>query len=395
MLAKNKKYIVLIVCLFSILVVVKHYMPKPLNWDLSFNGESNSPYACRVMKDMLKTIFPEKSIPVNNSSLYISLNQNTVVHQNLIIITNDFNPDDLDLGALLNFIGKGNDVFISALHFADIVCDTLHFTLNSPLFDTSMFSKQKFTLNLYNLSDETSLIYSFRRGMTANYFTSYDTTHSVCLGSDKNGSLDYFVTAIGKGRIFLHCQPLAFTNYHLLSGSYEYACKALSYLPVESLIWDQYYKPDRLINLSPVRFILSEPALRSAYYLILISILMYMLFGSKRKQKIIPVITPEENTSLKFLITVGRLYYRSQDHTDLAMKKIIYFQEFLHNRYNFHQITDTDENIRLLTLKSGVDADSVAHLMHYLKAIGENQEISSTRLIEFHRLLENFYKKSK
>jgi hypothetical protein len=393
MLAKNKILLTGLLFLFIILVGIQHYMPRSLNWELSFGSSSKLPYGSKVTYELLDTLFPQQEITTNHSSFYLSLNDTTGLNQNLVIISDDFDPDELDLDALLDFVERGNNVFISSLSFSEEFCDTLHFETHSPLFDTAMLSRQKFNLKLKNPGNDSVLTYEFRRGMPLYYFSKYDTLNSVTLGKDDNNNLNFIGTSVGHGKIFLHCQPLAFTNFHLLYGDYSYACRVLSYLPVENTIWDQYYKPGSYIDTSPVRYILSEPALKSAYYLTLITILIYMIFGAKRKQRIVPVIKPEENASLKFLVTVGRLYFRTGDHAGLAKKKIIYFNEFLRNRYYLHAVTGSDEQVKKLTLKSGLNADDIAHLLNRVNTIGKSQHLDRKGLVDFHQLLENFYKK--
>ncbi len=392
MKAWNKIILTLVFLLFAILVLVQHYMPKAISWEMTFTSHSKSPYACRIMKDMLTEIFPGCNISVNNDNLYNISEIDTAAKHNLIIISNEFNPDEATQSALLDFVARGNTVFLSALSFPSLLSDTLHLELYSPIIDTSWLSKQKFVLRLIELANDTFSESVFSRRMPTSYFTRYDTLSTVKLGTDREGKPNFIVTSFGRGTIFLHSQPLAFSNYHLLYSDYRYACKSLSFLPLSNVIWDEYYKPGRMINLSPVRYILSQPSLRSGYYLMMAVLLIYFIFGSKRKQRAIPVVKPEENASLKFLITVGRLYFRRHDHADLANKKIMYFHEFIRNRYYIHDTSDGEENIRLLALKSGVDKEVVTNLIHKTNAVFKQQELGRNELVELHRLLDNFYK---
>jgi len=215
------------------------------------------------------------------------------------------------------------------------------------------------------------------------------------MGSDRSGKANFLMMQFGKGNIFLHCQPLAFTNFHLLYGDYRYACMALSNLPVVNTIWDQYYKSDKVIDMSPVRYILSQPALKSAWFLLFITIMIYMIFGSKRMQRPIPIVLPDKNTSLDFVTTVGKLYFRSQNHTDLARKKLIYFNEFIRNRYFLQGIDQTDERIGILSLRSGVEEGKINHLLQMAGTLTDKKQMSRQELIEFHKSLEDFYKNCK
>jgi hypothetical protein len=55
---------------------------------------------------------------------------------------------------------------------------------------------------------------------------------------------------------------------------------------------------DTPLSMSPMRFILNNPPLRYAWYLLLLGLLIFVLFNAKRKQRIVPVIEPLKNTSL-------------------------------------------------------------------------------------------------
>ncbi len=72
---------------------------------------------------------------------------------------------------------------------------------------------------------------------------------------------------------------------------------------------------------SPLRFILSEPSLRSAWRLGIVGLLLFVLFMAKRRQRIVPVKTALTNTSVAFAKTIGNLYYQEGQPKDLIVKK--------------------------------------------------------------------------
>ncbi|MBL0018352.1 MAG: hypothetical protein IPP17_18390 [Bacteroidetes bacterium] len=128
---------------------------------------------------------------------------------------------------------------------------------------------------------------------------------------------------MGEGSFYLHSVPLMFTNYFMVDPvNNQYISKALSFLPVQDVIWDEYFKPGKVKTDSPVGHLLEQPALRWAWILALAGVLLFMVFESKRKQRIIPVIEPLNNTTLEFTKTVGILYFAHGDHKDISEKKI-------------------------------------------------------------------------
>jgi hypothetical protein len=392
---KNKIFLVVIILLFTALVVVQHFVPRPVNWRLSFSCNQKSPFGCSVAKNLLQVLFPEKEITVNTASLYMNLPKDTLANKNLIIITDEFEPDSLDLSSLLDFAANGNSVLISSLSFSDKLCDTLQFKTNIRIFDTTGFNSVKESLRLSFLSRGSDSVFFYSKRMPQSWFTSYDTLRSIPMGSDRSAKVNFILIQFGKGKIFLQCQPLAFTNYHLLYGNHRYASAALSFLPGDNIIWDQYYKPDKVLDFSPVRYILSQPALRSAYFLSLTTILIFMTLGSRRMQRIIPVIQPVQNTSLEFVKTVGKLYYRSMNHTDLARKKLIYFNEFIRTRYSLQGLDKNDQQIQILSQKSGMEEGKIRMLLQRALRVSGKQQLESYELIELHKLIEDFYKHCK
>ena len=131
----------------------------------------------------------------------------------------------------------------------------------------------------------------------------------------------------GKGQLLLHTTPIAFSNFHLLrEQNVEYAGRVFSHLVEGPIYWDNYsnvslalarrmndlayYNPYKTFNdEGPLQYILSQPALAWTWYLGLTLALLYLLFRAKRKQRVIPVLEPNHNTSLEFISTIGRLVF--------------------------------------------------------------------------------------
>ena len=83
-----------------------------------------------------------------------------------------------------------------------------------------------------------------------------------------------------------------------------------------------------------LRFLFTTPSLTWAYYLTLAGLGLFMIFESKRRQRVIPVIEPVKNKSLEFVETVGQLYYQQADHASIAEKKIQYWLAYVRQRFN-------------------------------------------------------------
>ena len=124
------------------------------------------------------------------------------------------------------------------------------------------------------------------------------------------------------------------------------------------------------------------------------SILLFMIFEAKRKQRIIPVIKPLTNTTLEFVATIGNLYYQRSDHKNIAEKKIQFFFDQIRNHY-YLNTSHRDENfVNSLAGKSDNNSDSVRILLTLIDHILSTSYIDKKELITFNKALEKFWKQN-
>ncbi|MFW5886205.1 MAG: DUF4350 domain-containing protein [Bacteroidota bacterium] len=391
MLKKNSKYLFFILALFITMILFQHYAPKPVDWRYNFQGKEKVPYGCKVLKDMLPVIFPGKKIITHHSSLYREL-KDVGENKNLIIITERFQPDVMDQEKMLEFVRAGNNVFIASLSYGKSFSNSLGFQTKTLLIDSLQL---KGDTTIYKFLDPKLEEVKYEKILENHFFSRYDSTKSLVIGVNGHGKANFTRIKEGKGYFFIHCQPLVFTNYHLLYSSGTYPCIALSYLPVQISLWDEYYKPNKTQHASPVKFILSKSPLRIAYYLVLLGILIYMLFESKRKQRIIPIIPFRKNSSLEFIHTLGRLYYHKRDYKDLVVKKMIYFNDRIRSKYYIFSPDKDEKFYKILAAKSGVNEDLVKKIYKHGHQLTQLKKVNEKQLIYLNNLLHEFKMRSR
>jgi len=87
--------------------------------------------------------------------------------------------------------------------------------------------------------------------------------------------------------------------------------------------------------------------------------LIYVIFGAKRRQRKIPILETNRNTSLEFVETIGRLYFQQQDHKGIIKKQMHLFLAHLRQRYNL-VIRDLDDKlIHRVAVRSKVDKEII------------------------------------
>ena len=167
----------------------------------------------------------------------------------------------------------------------------------------------------------------------------------------------------------------------------------------EHVYWDDYY--NKLMNrknskksFSTFSEIMKHPPLKAAFWLSLLLLLMYILFGGKRVQRIIQQLKPNENTTVTFTETIGRLYLQKKDNKNIADKMITYFNEYIRNTYFLNTNHINDDFIVMLSRKSGVDRDKVDTIYRTITAAQRSNEVNDYQLLSLQEQIQQFYKNS-
>jgi hypothetical protein len=408
---RDKKFIIAITAAILLIVFIGVSRPRQIDWASSFSSEDRIPYGTYVFYNSLSDIFDKKEVGINTKSLYYLLHKKNFSNTSLIFIQNDFDPAVKDRKDLLAFAAQGNNVFISTGHIHRGLADVLKISerraffrpvmANSKEKDNAAYSETNFT-NPALHSDST---YLFKKNFYAAFYdvsdsilnpqtqtTTEQASEITVLGTDVANRPTFIRIKYGKGYVFLHNNPYAFTNYYMLKPrGDEYVAKCLSYLPKGRVILDEASKKQHeAVVKTPLVFILTSEPLRWAYFVTITFLLLFVLFNVKRRQRIIPIIEPFKNASLEFTQTIGSLYFNQSNHKNIAKKKITYFLEFIRNRYNIDTSNLDEEFARRLGYKSGMSDSAMEHLLSIITGIEKKIRISDTELIDLNHALEYF-----
>ncbi|MGE5805270.1 MAG: DUF4350 domain-containing protein [Ignavibacteria bacterium] len=388
---KYSRYFFVLGFTILLLVIFKISSPKEIDWSLSFSNEDKIPNGSYILYRILPEIFPENKITPVYYPAYNNLYELEHRNSGYIFLNDEFSPDELDSRELLNYVERGNYVFVSANYLRGKLFDSLK--VNTSIRFTNSDSVE---INFYSDSLRNESSYQIKKSQFEFYFYEYDTLNSVVLGINKDNKANFIRTSFGDGYFYLSTIPEAFTNFTLLdSVNSDYAYKALSYLPSGlEILWDEYYKVNKSMVRTPLKYILSREPLKWAYYILIISIIVYIIFQGKRKQRVIPVITPLKNTTLEFVKIVGKLYFQQKDHKNIAQKKINFFLDYLRSRYMVKTDELNPETIEKISLKSGIDKTEVKNIFNYINYIDICKKIKEEELQKINFLIESFYKKA-
>lgn len=386
-----KIYISIATILLVIYLVAQYNKPSPVNWQPTLYYQDKIPFGTYVLHNELSHFFPGATVNNTNQNLYDLFHKSTTTNSNYLILSKTVNLSKYDYKEMVKYIEAGNSVLISALNWQGKLADTLNITTGVE------FKKKSDGLNFTNEKLKQQSNYRFDKDINSEYFRSFDTTHAVVLGKNENNNITLLSFKYGKGTLYLCANPLVFTNYALLSDhGDDYAAKILSYLPAsKSIYWDEYQNGDIPEDLSPMRVFFGNPNLQWAYYISLWGMVVFVLFGMKRRQRIIPIIEPLKNSTVEFANVVGQVYYEQRDNMNIAQKKIIYFYEHLRTVYYLKTTPLDAEFIGRLSQKTGIELSFIQELISHIKYVLVQHQVSDHELIRLNQLIEQFYKKSR
>jgi hypothetical protein len=314
-----------------------------------------------------------------------------------VFVCHDFVISQADRKQLLNYVSRGNTVFVSAYNFSDSLTHLLGIKarLKAPtLRDPAL------VMNFVNprFKATTTKGYVFKHDDGRNYFEIKNPKIVTILAQNARNEPIFVKINYGKGTVYLHNIPLALTNYYVLDAQMsDFAFKSLSYLPVQPLYWDEYLKQGRFDEdqSSVLRFVMTQPALKWGYFLAIFGLLFYAIFAGKRTQRIIPIINSPKNTSLEFVETIGEMYYQKSDHSNIARKRVQHLLAFIRTKYNLRtHIIDADFK-ETLAAKTTVSIDDIAALFSEINKAEANPYLSQHGLIELNAKIENFLEKAR
>lgn len=394
-MTKDWKYIVYVGLLGLLLAFVILSKNKEHDWSLHFSHLSKDPYGTYALKELLPDQLKSQKLIHSYKTIY-ELKDSIQAQENMLIISSQFSPDLEDAKVLLTLVENGATAFISSNSFSGTFADTLGLETGDSFFQGEESFNQHDSASLYFVSPfvDTTQHYRFKKSNIYNYFRKIDSVSASVIAKN---DFDQPVTVRikkGKGSLVLNCTPIVFTNIYLLAdNNHEFVSTSLSYLPVQTTLRTEFYHLGRMEVATPLRFILTNEPLSWAYYITIITLVLFMVFESKRKQRIIPVIKPLANTTLEFVSTIGNLYYQRGDHKNIADKKIQFFFDYVHAHY-FLSTTHRDEHfISVVSKKSGVGEQTVRSLIETIQRILSKEKIAKEELISLNSLLEQFYKK--
>jgi len=402
-------FVVLLLVLYFFVQTGKPTESKKTSWMPSFSSFHDQPYGTKLVYDRLTDVFPKSEMRIVQTPTYSAISDTFFWDETVyVVINNNFLIDKWDTEALLEFVGEGHHAIIAAENFSQFLSDSLAFR-NRTFFmsfdlQREQAESQDSTQANFDAEDlQNKVGYNFFANNTKGYFTEYDANTTEVLAHNNQGLPNVIRIPYGTGSFVLCSSPYLLTNYHLLyENHHDFISKVFSHIPEETdILWDEYYKVgyQRALAMNKggsgdLSFILGEPELAWAWYLILGAMLLYVLIERKRKQRIIPIVKSHPNLTVDFVQTIGGLYFQSQNHKNIAEKKIKVFLEYIRTRYFLKTHEINQDFIESLAGKSNIPVGDLRALFNMILRVQKNDTISEERLIDLNEMIDQFYERS-
>jgi hypothetical protein len=166
----------------------------------------------------------------------------------------------------------------------------------------------------------------------------------------------------------------------------------LSYVPKGTVYWYTRDLTEGYISQNPMRFVFSQPALKAAWYLFLLGMLVFIFFNAKRKQRVVPIVAPLTNTTIEFTKTIGNLYFQEGNHHTIIDKKIIYLLDKIRRDYLLDTTNLDEKFVQKLQQKTGKNAEDLKQLFAKINQHRKgNFESVENDLVAINTLIEKIF----
>lgn len=370
---KEKTLYIILAVLFVTYVIVEFYSPKPIDWTVTYSDRDKNPYGSFILYEQLDDFFSDKS--VSFQTLYESKDSNE--HQ--IILATHFDPSAADIESIYSILDQGSSILIAAENFSEEFLEAHQISMEyHPLQTISEDSTE------VKMAGQTIYVPSAFIG------TSFEIDSSTLWKIHAKAQGPVLIEKkYPSAKLILSSIPHLFTNYGLLNDeNYRYAEAALRLIPQERITYNRFYLAGKQEPATPLRYVLSQAPLRWAVYLTLVVLMLYLIVGSRRIQRVIPVIKPLQNTTINYIKTIGGLYHREGDHKNVALKMIHHFTKMMGLKYYIHILDES--SYKNLAAKSGVTLEDVIKTFELIQVVKQSRKISEATLKQLYEKMNLF-----
>lgn len=407
-----KGYLLLVGLLVVALVVVEGTRERPLDLSVRLEREGSAPFDAEVfyasLPDWLGQPVEAVGVPP-----FEQLADTTVKNRTYLFLSQDFVPDPDETQRLLDFAARGNTVFVAAHDIRGAFGDSLGGVppeSNRPGVRTQIYDGQENIFQMQALPgtldpDTLQLVAPGAQGRYGIpvrspgwYLVGLDSARTRVMGTLDSyaggGEVTMARVRWGRGEVILSSTPLAFSNAALTGDgdAAAYVGAVLAALPQQPVWWDDHHKPGQQNAATPLRYVLTTPALRWAYMLLVLAGILYLAFRARRWQRAIPVVAPPPNAQREFARTVGRLHFTHRDESRLARRQARHVLDRVRTDLRIASPDLTPETARRVAPRAGVPEDEALALWATLARVSREARPDPDTLVRLDGRITRFFR---
>ncbi len=380
-----KIYAVIFIIVMVILALLEVNKKETIDWRKNFDIHEKSPFGLFVFDNEAKNLFKNNLTKIEQAPYEYYSQRKKEIH-NIIVIENEI--DRASWNKILDQISKGSDAMLMVSRMPKEISDSIGY------YDSEISFEEENVLKLTDKKYQNDFITldKFPSGRGFSFIKPGIEVLGKTVEDKNTDQANFIKVKFGKGNIYVHSEPLFLTNYYLLKpGSVKYAQDVFSYLQDKETLW--FIKSNSNTSRFFMRFVLANPALKYAWWVLLGGLVLFIFFNAKRKQRIVPVIEPLRNTSLDFVKSIGNLYLQEGDFHDMMAKKAQYFL----NKVRMDLLIDTQnldmEFAKKLQLKTGKSMEMINEAIILIKkAQDPYASVMKEDLARINKLLDEILK---
>lgn len=359
----NRNAILLILAAVALMVgVFLYYQDQTRRYDWSesswfkrsYSEESDQPYGSKVAHRLLERYFPEHSLTDIKQSIGRELPLDTSGRSNFVFIGESMFLDSVSKQQLLAFVNQGNNALLVSKGLPRTLTEALYGSGCDGV-QAEQFRTLEDTLphlNLLNPSIPGNYTFNYSvQNRTRFYDWHYFGPEFLCniqpvtvAGKMNDTAANFIVFKYGRGRFLLHSNPIVFSNYNLLKpANRPYVEGVLSWLQNGNIYWDAVSRmpsEEKSEKANPLEYILRQPALAWAWYLLVGLAVLWVVFAGKRRQRVIPILPPNENSSYEFISTIAHLHFKERNYRGICVQNMKLFLAHVRERYGLNVVID-------------------------------------------------------
>ena len=376
-------------------------MPRKFVWSPTFDHFDSQPLGCAVFDSILAQTL-HHGYSITNKNLKSIFKEKNRRPEGIIIISDDDNAlSESDVKAVMYLMLRGDKVMIVGAqdNFASSIGvdykATQTTTVKMMEYDIKTVDKPEELYWVDKSKGYKPKSFYFYRSFCKPYFVTRFIDHDSASLNDAylhqlvtrhpasfykglgNDGKKEFIDAIaiastcgGNGEYIFISTPYLFTNYGILDkNNAELIFRLLNEMKDMPIVRTEAYSKHEAVSMSIFQYLLSQRPLRWALYLTILTIILFLCFTAKRRQRIIPEYGKPVNRSLEFTKLIGTLYFRKTDCRGLICEKYKLFAEKL-QRYMHIDVFNTSEDkqsFKQISQETGISTEEITDFFNEVR----------------------------